>query len=165
MLTAENRDAWADARQIILDASPDNKKALERVESAIIVVALDDSKPVTREQISRGIWVGDGRSRWFDKHQRKFLGSLVIPNLFRKYQKLKRLHCVIAPSRRLRQWSIWFQRRALLHGRNTHLPLERLAPPLYTRQEDRHGQPHTNTRQQASFPFAHQLQPDRKSVV
>lgn len=69
ILTAENRDTWAEARQIILDASPDNKKALERVESAIIVLALDDSKPVTREQISRGIWIGDGRSKWFDKHQ------------------------------------------------------------------------------------------------
>lgn len=71
ILTAENRDTWAEARQIILDASPDNQKALERIESAIVIVALDDSKPITREQISRGIWVGDGRSRWFDKHQRK----------------------------------------------------------------------------------------------
>jgi carnitine O-acetyltransferase len=64
VLTTENRDTWAEARQIILDASPDNKKALERVESAIVIVALDDSRPITREQISRAIWFGDGRSRW-----------------------------------------------------------------------------------------------------
>lgn len=69
VLTTENRDTWAQARQVILDASSDNQKALERVESAIVIVALDDSRPITREQISRGIWIGDGRSRWFDKHQ------------------------------------------------------------------------------------------------
>jgi carnitine O-acetyltransferase len=71
ILTAENRDTWAAARQIIVDANTNNLKALERIESAIVVVSLEDSRPVTREQLSRSIWVGDGKSRWFDKHQRE----------------------------------------------------------------------------------------------
>lgn len=45
-------------------------KALERIESAIIVVSLDSKKPYTREEKSWGLWVGDGKDRWFDKHQR-----------------------------------------------------------------------------------------------
>lgn len=71
VLTAENRDIWTDARETLINASPVNEKALERIESAIVVVALDDTKPVTREGISRAIWIGDGKSRFFDKHQRE----------------------------------------------------------------------------------------------
>src|SRR5579863_6104709 len=36
----------------------------------MIVVALDNSMPVSREDLSWGAWVGDGRNRWYDKHQR-----------------------------------------------------------------------------------------------
>lgn len=35
----------------------------------MIIVALDDSKPVTREQISRAVWTGNADNRWYDKHQ------------------------------------------------------------------------------------------------
>ncbi|KAJ3516967.1 hypothetical protein NLJ89_g785 [Agrocybe chaxingu] len=35
----------------------------------MIVLALDDTKPVTREDISWQTWVGNGRNRWYDKHQ------------------------------------------------------------------------------------------------
>ncbi|KAG8982888.1 Carnitine O-acetyltransferase mitochondrial, partial [Tulasnella sp. 427] len=68
-LTSENRDVWTDARDALLKASPVNKKSLERIESAIIVVALDDTKPVTREDVSKACWTGDGRNRFYDKHQ------------------------------------------------------------------------------------------------
>jgi len=70
-LTSDNRDLWADAREALIGASPDGKNAelLKKIESAMIVVALDDTKPVTREDISWGLWVGDGRNRWYDKHQ------------------------------------------------------------------------------------------------
>ncbi|EJF63177.1 acyltransferase ChoActase/COT/CPT [Dichomitus squalens LYAD-421 SS1] len=68
-LTSENRDNWADARAALLAASPSNAAALEDIESAILVVALDDTKPVTREQASWACWVGDGRNRFYDKHQ------------------------------------------------------------------------------------------------
>jgi carnitine O-acetyltransferase len=40
----------------------------------MIVVALDNSMPVSRENLSWGAWVGDGRNRWYDKHQRMCLG-------------------------------------------------------------------------------------------
>lgn len=68
-LTGENRDTWADARQALIAASPLNAASLERIESSIIVVALDDKTPVTREDISWQCWVGDGRNRFYDKHQ------------------------------------------------------------------------------------------------
>ena len=78
VLTSDNRDIWADARETLLAASPSGKNAelLNKIEGAMIVVALDDTKPVTREEISWGTWVGDGRNRWYDKHQRKFMTLL-----------------------------------------------------------------------------------------
>ncbi|KAG8214728.1 Choline/Carnitine o-acyltransferase-domain-containing protein [Butyriboletus roseoflavus] len=68
-LTSEHRDVWTDARGALLAASPINGKSLERIESAAIVVCLDDTKPVTREDVSWACWVGDGRNRFYDKHQ------------------------------------------------------------------------------------------------
>ncbi|KAH7884917.1 acyltransferase ChoActase/COT/CPT [Phlebopus sp. FC_14] len=68
-LTSDNRDNWADAREALLAASPTNAHTLERIESSVIVVCLDDTKPVTREELSWACWVGDGRNRFYDKHQ------------------------------------------------------------------------------------------------
>ncbi|CCM04923.1 uncharacterized protein FIBRA_07120 [Fibroporia radiculosa] len=68
-LTSENRDNWADARAALLAASPSNAVSLETIESAMMVVCLDDSAPVTREDASWACWVGDGRNRFYDKHQ------------------------------------------------------------------------------------------------
>ncbi|EMD39824.1 hypothetical protein CERSUDRAFT_112084 [Gelatoporia subvermispora B] len=68
-LTGENRDTWADAREALLAASPSNATALEAIESAMIVVCLDDTRPVTSDDISWQCWVGDGRNRFYDKHQ------------------------------------------------------------------------------------------------
>lgn len=68
-LTSENRDVWADAREALLKASPSNAAALEAIESAMIIVCLDDTKPVSREDASWNCWVGDGRNRFYDKHQ------------------------------------------------------------------------------------------------
>ncbi|KAJ4481958.1 acyltransferase ChoActase/COT/CPT [Lentinula aciculospora] len=68
-LTSDNRDNWADARKTVISASPENEKALREIESAMIIVCLDDTKPVTREDISWSCWVGNGRNRFYDKHQ------------------------------------------------------------------------------------------------
>ena len=57
------------ARRELIEHSPLNEKSLDKIGSAIIIVSLDDGKPITREQISWSLWVGDGKSRWFDKHQ------------------------------------------------------------------------------------------------
>ena len=40
----------------------------------MIIVPLDDIAPVTREDASWASWVGDGRNRFYDKHQRKSTG-------------------------------------------------------------------------------------------
>lgn len=66
-LTSENRDVWADARDVLLRASPRNKAALEAVEAAAFVVCLDDAAPVTLEERARAYWHGDGQNRWYDK--------------------------------------------------------------------------------------------------
>ncbi|EGN98050.1 hypothetical protein SERLA73DRAFT_182914 [Serpula lacrymans var. lacrymans S7.3] len=68
-LTSDNRDIWTDARAALLAASPVNEKSLGRIESSAIIVCLDDTKPITREDISWACWVGDGQNRFYDKHQ------------------------------------------------------------------------------------------------
>ncbi|EIW59560.1 acyltransferase ChoActase/COT/CPT [Trametes versicolor FP-101664 SS1] len=68
-LTSDNRDIWTDARATLLAASPANGASLEEIESAILVICLDDTKPVTREHASWECWVGDGKNRFYDKHQ------------------------------------------------------------------------------------------------
>ncbi|KAI9149713.1 Carnitine O-acetyltransferase mitochondrial [Blastocladiella emersonii ATCC 22665] len=65
-LTTENRDIWTDVRAK-LTANPANAAALEKLESAVFAVCLDDAAPVTREEVGRALWHGDGRNRWFDK--------------------------------------------------------------------------------------------------
>lgn len=67
VLTADNRDNWTDARESLLAAHGGNKAALEKIESASFVVCLDDYSPVTRDELSRACWHGDGRNRFFDK--------------------------------------------------------------------------------------------------
>ncbi|KAI9495160.1 acyltransferase ChoActase/COT/CPT [Zychaea mexicana] len=66
-LTADNRDNWADNRELLLAAHPENKNLLEKIESASFVVCLDDYSPVTRDESCRACWHGDGRNRFFDK--------------------------------------------------------------------------------------------------
>lgn len=68
-LTSENRDTWTDARDALLAASQENAASLEAIESAMLIVCLDDFAPVTREDAGWGCWVGDGRNRFYDKHQ------------------------------------------------------------------------------------------------
>lgn len=67
ILTSENRDIWTDAREILVQAGPGNKAALEAIESSSFVVCLDDASPVTLEERAHQYWHGDGANRWFDK--------------------------------------------------------------------------------------------------
>jgi hypothetical protein len=154
-LTSENRDLWTDvgfssdrlcripmchnnqpfcgqqARQALISASPINAASLERIESAIIIVALDDHKPVTREDTSWQVWVGDGRNRFFDKHQRKlaFSQSCSVPTMLHQssfstmddpafwvgFQNALQVNLLTVAS----------QRGTLLHGRYSHPPSQR----------------------------------------
>ncbi|KAI5866786.1 carnitine acetyl transferase [Durotheca rogersii] len=66
-LTSENRDVWANARKVLLGASPKNQAAIEAIESASFVVCLDEASPVTLEERAHAYWHGDGKNRWYDK--------------------------------------------------------------------------------------------------
>lgn len=66
-LTAENRDVWTDCRDLLVKAHPSNKAALEKIESSVFLICLDDTAPVTRDEVSRACWHGDGRNRFYDK--------------------------------------------------------------------------------------------------
>lgn len=46
----------------------------------MVIVCLDDTSPVTRDDVSWATWVGNGRNRWYDKHQcMSFLYILAFP--------------------------------------------------------------------------------------
>lgn len=68
VLTSDHRDRWALAREALLSHSV-NRVLTHKIESAMMVLCLDDTSPVTREQLSWSTWVGNGRNRWYDKHQ------------------------------------------------------------------------------------------------
>ncbi|KAJ2842020.1 Carnitine O-acetyltransferase mitochondrial, partial [Coemansia erecta] len=67
LLTADNRDSWTEARNTLLKASPVNAATLDVIESSAFLISLEKDTPVTREELSRAIWHGDGHSRWADK--------------------------------------------------------------------------------------------------
>jgi carnitine O-acetyltransferase len=67
ILTTENRDTWTKARNDIIRHSYVNAEALKKIETSIFLVCLDDTKPVTREEVGRALWHGDGKNRYFDK--------------------------------------------------------------------------------------------------
>ncbi|KAF8985880.1 Carnitine O-acetyltransferase mitochondrial [Entomortierella lignicola] len=66
-LTSDNRDVWTEARKTLINAGPQNEELLRKIESSVFVLCLDDSSPVTRDELSRACWTGDGRNRFFDK--------------------------------------------------------------------------------------------------
>lgn len=68
-LTSDNRDKWLSSREALVAASPKNKEALERIQSAVIVVCLDSLSPTTREDSAWELWYGDGKNRFYDKQQ------------------------------------------------------------------------------------------------
>ncbi|WRT63165.1 uncharacterized protein IL334_000068 [Kwoniella shivajii] len=78
ILTADNRDVWTDARDHLISLSPSNKTAIETIDSAILLVCLDDGPaPSNDDSRAWSLWAGGhdrssqgkGFNRWFDKHQ------------------------------------------------------------------------------------------------
>lgn len=65
-LSSENRDVWAEARELLIK-NPKNAKSLDVIEKSAFVVCLDDSTPVTKEERAHQYWHGDGQNRFFDK--------------------------------------------------------------------------------------------------
>ena len=66
LFTTDNRDKWTDIRQEMCKSSL-NAMSLERIESSMFLVSLDRNSPVTREEVGRLLWHGDGHDRFFDK--------------------------------------------------------------------------------------------------
>lgn len=70
-LTSANRDVWTKNREDLLAGShgEHNRRLLERIESAIIVLALDHGSPVTFYERARDVYSGPGSNRFYDKQQ------------------------------------------------------------------------------------------------
>jgi carnitine O-acetyltransferase len=66
LLSSNDRDSWADSKVHLLSLG-DNAAAMEVIESAIMVVCLDDCSPTDSEAKMRNIWHGDGSNRFYDK--------------------------------------------------------------------------------------------------
>mmetsp|Transcript_27597 Transcript_27597/g.45643 ORF Transcript_27597/g.45643 Transcript_27597/m.45643 type:complete len:671 (+) Transcript_27597:117-2129(+) len=71
LLTSQNRDDCARARQALLKAGGVTmEEALEKLESGAILLNLDDEAPVSRQECGELFWTGglkSGENRWFDK--------------------------------------------------------------------------------------------------
>lgn len=64
-LSSMNRDDWASARcQLIQDG---NEEVLHRIESGVVMICLDDTSPTSKSDVSRALWHGDGKNRFYDK--------------------------------------------------------------------------------------------------
>ena len=71
LMTSQNRDNWADAREALLQAGGlAMEEALTVLESGAVLLNLDDEAPVSRQECGDLFWTGgltSGGNRWFDK--------------------------------------------------------------------------------------------------
>ena len=60
---------WAreNTRAALFEVHPQNKELLDRIETSLFALCLDDSSPNTLDERFRDILHGDGKNRWFDK--------------------------------------------------------------------------------------------------
>ena len=65
-LTGIDRDTWADVRRELI-ADSQNAHALEKVESALFIVCLDNNEPQTVLDSTHAFLHNHGANRWFDK--------------------------------------------------------------------------------------------------
>ncbi|WVR03104.1 hypothetical protein IAU60_000094 [Kwoniella sp. DSM 27419] len=78
ILTVDNRDLWTETRNNLIKHSSANKATIQAIDSAILLVCLDDGPaPTTDDARAWSLWAGGhdrspknkGFNRWFDKHQ------------------------------------------------------------------------------------------------
>ncbi|KAK0542902.1 Carnitine O-acetyltransferase mitochondrial [Tilletia horrida] len=74
-LTSDNRDAWTDARAKLLAVGKQNADSLAKIESAVVVLALESEPSYTLEETAWQLWYGNGQNRFYDKQQ-----IIVFPN-------------------------------------------------------------------------------------
>jgi carnitine O-acetyltransferase len=71
LMTSQDRDDWADAREALLQAGGlAMEEALQVLESGAVLLNLDDEAPVSRQECGDLFWTGgltSGGNRWFDK--------------------------------------------------------------------------------------------------
>ncbi|KAI7826128.1 acyltransferase ChoActase/COT/CPT [Gamsiella multidivaricata] len=69
VLTSENRDTWAKARQTLLGLSPQNHASLSLIDHALFVICLDDYSSDRDIDVSHHniFHAGNAHNRWFDK--------------------------------------------------------------------------------------------------
>lgn len=68
ILSAEDRDVWAKARRDLIEANPANEVSLEKIQSSVFLVCLDDEGPVSRRDVARHmLHGGKGTNRFWDK--------------------------------------------------------------------------------------------------
>lgn len=65
-LTSLERDKWASARSQLV-GDPGNASALDKIDSALFVMCLDDNESTVQEQVSHSLLHNWGANRWFDK--------------------------------------------------------------------------------------------------
>ena len=66
-LTTLAREDWASSRRALLAAAPDNRAALDVVETALLCVCLEDHVPRDTQEACDLLLHGDSANRWFDK--------------------------------------------------------------------------------------------------
>lgn len=69
VLTADNRTAWATARELLVQLGDRNRETLAAIERALVVVTLSGAKPVGDTEMARALHTGNGNGhdRWWDK--------------------------------------------------------------------------------------------------
>lgn len=67
ILNSDERTNWARNRNHLIELSGDNAKLLKIIESAALVVCLDDNEPNDYSEIAQQTLEGDFHSRWNDK--------------------------------------------------------------------------------------------------
>ena len=70
ILTADDRDVWAKTRVTLISSGDGklNEASLEKIQSAMFVVCLDDESPVSRRDVARHmLHGGNGTNRFWDK--------------------------------------------------------------------------------------------------
>jgi len=63
--TSQDRTKWAEIRQQLIDAG--NKEALETIDKALFVVALEAVQPPNLEEEAVTSWLRNSDNRWYDK--------------------------------------------------------------------------------------------------
>ncbi len=67
VFTALDRKSWASTRKNLSDFSPENRKNLETIESALFVLCLDPKTGTTLREKGFHYLCGGGGNRWYDK--------------------------------------------------------------------------------------------------